>query len=183
MRGRILYVGCDARLAAFLSTCVDGSFSLRQIPPSRYRGEGADLLLWDLDDAPKSGQIPAGTPVRTVGYGTGCDVVRPFLFSDVSRLFDPAPAPTSPVLSGVSRELFSGDETVNLSPLEYDLLKTLFDAGEDPVESGKLQSLRTPPLSLRALTVALSTLRKKLAGPTAPIRIESVRGKGYKLQF
>ena len=183
MRGRVLYVGCDASLAAYLNACAGGSFSLRQIVPARYRGEGADLLLWDLDDAPLSPEIPKGTPLKTVGYGKGCDVVRPFLFSDVGRLFGPDPAPTVPVLSGVSRELYSEGETVKLSPLEYDLLKVLFDAGEDPVEPGKLQSLRTPPLSLRALTVALSTLRGKLAGSSVPLRIESVRGRGYKLQF
>ena len=129
MRGRVLYVGRDPDLPAFLSAYGTGGFRVTVLTPQKYRGERADLLLWDLDAAPLPPELPDGVRVVTVGYRGDAELVRPFPFSDFESLLDPDPAKGGVVLSPVGRELFVGDSSVRLSPLEYDLYAALFAVG------------------------------------------------------
>ncbi|MBP5610628.1 MAG: winged helix-turn-helix transcriptional regulator [Clostridia bacterium] len=181
MRGRVLYVGRDPDLPAFLSSYGTGSFSVASLTPEGYRGEAADLLLWDLDDAPESPAIPASTRVVTVGYRAGATLVRPFPFADFEALLDPAGESGSLVLSDAGRELFSGAARVKLSPLEYDLCRALVDADGAVVPSARLARVGGRELSPRALCVAISSLRAKLKRLPVPPRVEAGRGEGYRL--
>lgn len=181
MRGKVLYVGRDPILPAFLSAYGTGSFSVFALAPEKYRGEAADLLLWDLDAAPLPNAIPAGTRVATVGYGSDADLARPFLFSEFEALLDPERgSPPSTVLSSAGRDLFSGNARVRLSPLEYDLFAAL-SAAEGAVPTELLCGVGGRRLSPHALGVALSSLRKKLDRLPAPPEIKAERREGYRL--
>ena len=180
MRGRVLYVGLDPDLPAFLTAYGTGGFRVTSVAPSKYRGERADLLLWDLDAAPLSVELPEGTRVVTVGYREDADLTRPFPFCDFEALLDPAEGKGEPVLSGAGRELFSGGASVKLSPLEYDLLSALLAAGAT-VAASELATVGGRDLTPHALGVALSSLRKKLDRLPAPPRIAAERGNGYRL--
>ena len=90
MIGRVLYVGRDPDLPAFLSLYGSGSFQVTAILPEKYRGEAADLLLWDLDCAPLPTDLPAGGRVVTVGYRADASLPRPFPYSDFETLLAPA---------------------------------------------------------------------------------------------
>ena len=181
MRGRVLYVGRDPDLPAFLAAYGTGSFSVSALTPEGYRGEAADLLLWDLDDAPQSDAIPAGARVVTVGYRAGATLSRPFLYSDLEALLDPAGKTGTLVLSDAGRDLFSGAARVKLSPLEYDLCRALIDADGAVVPGADLARVGGRELSPRALCVAISSLRAKLKRLPVPPRIEAGRGEGYRL--
>ena len=181
MRGKVIYVGRDPDLPAFLSEWGTGGFSVASVLPEKYRGEAADLLLWDLDAAPKSPLIPSGTPVTTVGYGEGADLVRPFSFDGFEKLLDPSSAVEETVLSPVGRVLYSHGGKIRLSSLEYDLFRVLSDAVNETVSVDVLSKAGGRDLSPRALCVAISTLRRKLDRLPFPPRIRSVRGVGYRL--
>ena len=181
MRGRVLYVGRDPDLPAFLSAYGTGGFSVSALTPEGYRGEAADLLLWDLDDAPQSPAIPASVRVVTVGYRPGATLSRPFLFSDFEALLDPAEGRGDLVLSDAGRDLFSGQTRVKLSPLEYDLCRALFAADGAVVPTERLSRVGGRELSPRALCVAISSLRTKLKRLPVPPRVEAGRGEGYRL--
>ena len=181
MRGRVLYVGRDPDLPAFLSAYGTGSFSLSALSPGEYRGEAADLLLWDLDAAPPPSAVPLGTRLVTVGYGEGADLSRPFAYDEFDALLDPMPTTGKLVLSPTSRDLFSGASHVRLSPLEYDLCRLLFDADGETVPAARLQSVGGRDLSPHALGVAICALRRKLDRLPFPPRIVSGRKEGYRL--
>ena len=180
MRGRVLYVGLDPDLPAFLSAYGTGGFRVTALTPRKYRGERADLLLWDLDAAPLPEKLPEGVRVVTVGYREDADLSRPFPFADFESLLDPDPAAGGAVLSPVGRELFSGGSSVRLSPLEYDLFAALSEAGAT-VDTERLAKTGGRDLSPHALGVAISSLRKKLDRLPDPPRISAKRGKGYRL--
>ena len=180
MRGRVLYVGLDPDLPAFLSAYGTGGFRVSTLAPSKYRGERADLLLWDLDAAPLPPELPDGVRVVTVGYREDAQLIRPFPFSDFESMLDPTPRGGELVLSGAGRELFSGGASVRLSPLEYDLLTALFDA-EATVPAERLGKVGGRDLSPHALGVAISSLREKLGNLPDPPRILAKRGCGYRL--
>ena len=180
MRGRVLYVGRDPDLPAFLSAYGTGGFRVTVLTPQKYRGERADLLLWDLDAAPLPPELPDGVRVVTVGYRGDAELVRPFPFSDFESLLDPDPAKGGAVLSPVGRELFVGDSSVRLSPLEYDLYAELFAAGPT-VPAERLAKVGGRDLSSHALGVAIFSLRKKLESLPDPPRVQAERGKGYRL--
>ena len=180
MRGRVLYVGPDPDLPAFLAAYGTGSFRVTSLAPTKYRGERADLLLWDLDASPLPAELPDGVRVVTVGYREDADLVRPFPFSKFESLLDPTPGGGGFVLSDVWRELFSGGVSVRLSPLEYDLLTALTDAAAT-VPAERLAKVGGRDLSPHALGVAIFSLRKKLDRLPDPPRIRSERGRGYRL--
>lgn len=181
VRGRVFYVGCDPDLPAFLSAYGTGSFSVVSVTPGEYRGEAADLLLWDLDAAPIPSAIPFGTRLVTVGYGEGAELSRPFAFDEFDALLDPAPTVGKLVLSSASRDLHSGSAHVRLSPLEYDLCRTLLDAEGETVPADRLQSVGGRDLSPHALGVAICSLRRKLDRLPVPPRVVSGRKEGYRL--
>ena len=181
MRGRVLYVGLDPDLPAFLSAYGTGSFSVFAVSPDAYRGEAADLLLWDLDAAPPPSVTPFGTRLVTVGYREGADLARPFDFGAFDAFLDPRPTAGKLALSSASRDLFAGDARVRLSPLEYDLCRLLLDAGGETVPAARLQSVGERNLSPHALGVAISSLRRKLDRLPVPPRIVSGRKEGYRL--
>lgn len=183
MRGKVLYVGRDPDLPAFLSEWGTGGFSVASVLPEKYRGEAVDLLLWDLDAAPLSPLIPSGVRVTTVGYGDGADLVRPFSFDGFETLLDPSSSVENTVLSPVGRVLYSYGGEVRLSSLEYDLLRALLDAAGEIVAADRLSRVGERDLSPRALCVAISTLRKKLERLPFPPRILSTRGVGYRLSL
>ena len=180
MCGKVIYVGCDPDLPAFLSAYGTGGFQITAFTPGKYRREAADLLLWDLDAAPLPSDLPAGTRVVTVGYRGDADLTRPFPFSDFESLLDPDPGKGGAVLSPVGRELFAGDRSVRLSPLEYDLYAELF-AASSTVPAERLAKVGGRDLSSHALGVAISSLRKKLDRLPDPPRVQAERGKGYRL--
>ncbi|MBO4283931.1 MAG: winged helix-turn-helix transcriptional regulator [Clostridia bacterium] len=181
MRGRVLYVGRDPDLPAFLSAYGTGSFSVACVTPEEYRGEAADLLLWDLDAAPTPSVIPSGTRCLTVGYREDADLSRPFAFDKFDALLDPTPRAGKPVLSSSSRELYAGAARVRLSPLEYDICRVLLDADGETVPAARLQSVGGRNLSSHALGVAISALRRKLDRLPFPPRIAAERKEGYRL--
>ena len=181
MRGRVLYVGLDPDLPAFLSAYGTGSFSVFSVSPGEYRGEAADLLIWDLDAAPIPAAIPFGTRCLTTGYREDADLIRPFAFSEIDALLDPTPPAGRPVLSSASRELFAGDARVRLSPLEYDLCRVLLDADGQTVPTARLQKVGGRDLTPHALGVAISSLRRKLDRLPFPPRIVAGRNEGYRL--
>lgn len=181
MRGKVLYVGLDPDLPAFLSSHGTGGFQVTSIPPHKYRAEAADLLLWDLDASPLPAALPAGGRILTVGYTDGADLVRPFLFSEVESLLDPSPDAADAVLSEVGRDLFAGGVRVRLSPLEYDLYATLSDADGATVPAARLRTVGGRALSPHALGVALSSLRRKLDRLPNPPGIRAERNEGYRL--
>ncbi|MBR5044459.1 MAG: winged helix-turn-helix transcriptional regulator [Clostridia bacterium] len=180
MRGRVLYVGLDPDLPAFLSAWGTGGFRVSTLNPTKYKGERADLLLWDLDASPLPAELPDGVRVVTVGYREDADLVRPFPFSEFESLLDPDPAKGGPVPSPVGRELFAGGVSVRLSPLEYDLFTALSDAAAT-VPAERLARVGGRDLSPHALGVAIFSLRKKLDRLPDPPRIRSERGSGYRL--
>ena len=180
MRGRVLYVGLDPDLPAFLSAYGTGGFRVTVLTPQKYRGERADLLLWDLDAAPLPTEFPEGVRVVTVGYRGDADLSRPFPFSDFESLLDPDPGKGGAVLSPVGRELFAGDSSVRLSPLEFDLYAELL-AASSTVPAQRLAKVGGRDLSSHALGVAISSLRKKLDRLPGPPRVQAERGKGYRL--
>lgn len=180
MRGRVLYVGRDPDLPAFLSLYGSGSFQVTAILPEKYRGEAADLLLWDVDCAPLPSDLPAAGRVATVGYRADAFLPRPFLYADFEALLDPAGGAAQTVLSSVGRDLYSGSSRVRLSALEYDLYALLSGAAAI-VPTEALLRVGGRNLTPHALGVALSSLRKKLDRlPNAP-SIRAVRGEGYRL--
>lgn len=181
MRGKVICVGCDPDLSAFLSAYGTGGFQITTLVPGRYRGEAADLLLWDIDAAPLPTVLPVGTRVVTVGYREGADLRRPFLFSDFEKILDPEPGTGAPVLSDAGRDLFCGGVCVRLSPLEYDLYATLSDAAGTTVSAARLRTVGGRVLTPHALGVALSALRRKLDRLPDPPVIRSDRGEGYRL--
>ena len=179
MTGRVLYVGYDTDLPDFLEKNGSGAFSVASTTPERYAGEPADLLLWDFDAAPPP---PAGgTRIVTVGYGEGAELSRPFDFSSFEKLLDPSRSSDAVALSSVGRELFVSGDGIRLSPLEYDLCRALLDADGEAVPTALLRTLGGRNLSLHALSVALSSLREKLARLPVPPRIEAKRNAGYRL--
>ena len=181
MRGRVLYVGRDPDLPAFLSAYGTGGFSIAAVLPEKYRGEAADLLLWDLDAAPLPPAIPGGTRCLTVGYGEGADLLRPFSFSEFETLLDPTPAPDGLVLSYATRDLYSGGARVRLSPLEYDLYAALLAAEGETVPTAVLRTVGGRGLTPHALCVTIASLRRKLDRLPAPPRVASDRTEGYRL--
>lgn len=181
MRGKVIYIGCDPDLPAFLSAYGTGGFQVTALTPGKYRGEAADLLLWDLDAAPLPTDLPAGVRVVTVGYRADADFCRPFLFSDFEKVLDPEPGTGAPVLSDAGRDLFCGNAHVRLSPLEYDLYTTLSDAAGTTVTAARLRTVGGRDLSPHALGVALSALRRKLDRLPDPPVIRADRGEGYRL--
>ena len=180
MRGKVLYVGRDPDLPAFLAAYGTGGFQVTAVPPEKYRGEAADLLLWDIDCAPLPPAAPDGARVVTVGYGDGSELSRPFLFTEFESLLDPTGDGAKTVLSGTGRALFSGGKSVRLSPLEYDVYAALSDA-QTTVPTERLRRVGGRDLSPHALGVAISSLRKKLARLSAPPVVRAVRGEGYRL--
>ena len=182
MRGKVIYVGSDPDLPAFLSAYGTGGFQVTALTPGKYRREAADLLLWDLDAAPLPSDLPAGTRVVTVGYRGDADLCRPFLFSDFEKILDPDAVTGAPVLSDAGRDLFCGGARVRLSPLEYDLYATLSGAAGTTVAAAALCKVGGRDLTLHALGVALSALRKKLERLPDPPVIRADRGEGYRLQ-
>ncbi len=166
MRGKVIYIGCDPDLSAFLSAYGTGGFQITTLVPGRYRGEAADLLLWDIDAAPLPTVLPVGTRVVTVGYREGADLRRPFLFSDFEKILDPEPGTGAPV---------------RLSPLDYDLYATLSDSAGTTVSAARLRTVGGRVLTPHALGVALSALRRKLDRLPDPPVIRSDRGEGYRL--
>lgn len=181
MRGRVLYVGLDPDLPAFLSAYGTGGFSVSSVAPTGYRGEAADLLIWDTDAAPLSAAIPAGTRIVTVGYRGDADLVRPFLFSDFETVLDPEKKKETVVLSSSGRELFCGDVRIRLSPLAYDLFRALRDAAGAIVPTAALCRIGGRELSPHALGAAICALRRKLERLPVFLRIRSERGEGYRL--
>ena len=181
MRGKILYVGRDPDLPAFLLAFGTGGFSVSSVLPEKYRGEAADLLLWDVDAAPQSPAIPSGTRVTTVGYREGADLLRPFRFDEFEKLLDPSQASGGTVLSSVGRILYCRGGEVRLSSLEYDLTRVLLDAEGETVPTDRLTTVGGRALSARSLAVAVSALRQKLSRLPVPPRILSARGVGYRL--
>ena len=180
MRGRVIYVGRDPDLPAFLSSFGTGAFQVTATATEKYRGEAADLLLWDLDCAPLPSPLPFAGRVVTVGYGEGADLARPFLYSDFEALLDPAGGGAQTVLSAVGRDLFVGNRRVRLSALEYDLFSLLSDT-DATVPTETLRRAGGRDLTPHALGVALSALRKKLDRLPASPQIRAERGEGYRL--
>lgn len=181
MRGRVLYVGRDPDLPAFLSAYGTGGFSVSAILPEKYKGEPADLLLWDLDAAPVPDRVPAKTRLLTVGYTEQAAFRRPFAYADFEAELDPVQTKDGRVLSTATRELFSGDARVRLSPLEYDLLSALLSAEGETVSAARLSRVGGRDLSPHALSVAIFSLRRKLDRLPDPPRVAAERGEGYRL--
>ena len=180
MRGRVLYVGRDPDLPAFLSLYGSGGFQVTATLPEKYRGEAADLLLWDLDCAPLPPNLPAAGRIVTVGYRVDADLPRPFLYADFEAFLDPAGGTAQTALSEVGRDLYSGSSRVRLSALEYDLYSLLSGAAAT-VPTAALRRVGGRNLSPHALGVAISSLRKKLDRLPASPSIRAVRGEGYRL--
>ena len=181
VRGRVIYVGRDPDLPAFLSAYGTGGFSVSAILPEKYKGEPADLLLWDLDAAPVPDIVPAKTRLLTVGYGEEAAFRRPFAYADFEAALDPAQTKDGRVLSTATREFFSGDYSVRLSPLEYDLLASLSAVEGETVPAARLSRVGGRDLSPHALSVAISSLRRKLDRLPDPPRVSAERGEGYRL--
>ncbi|MFT4745091.1 MAG: DNA-binding response OmpR family regulator [Nitriliruptoraceae bacterium] len=90
------------------------------------------------------------------------------------------------VLRLAARRVFVGDQELSLSTKEFDLLATLHaEAGTVRTRESLMDDVWDENWfgSTKTLDVTLGRLRQKLENTSAPVRIVSVRGVGFRLEL
>ncbi|MFJ2032249.1 response regulator transcription factor [Streptosporangium sp. NPDC087985] len=150
----------------------------------RAKGAGRVLMLT------AAGQIRD----RVDGLSLGADdyLVKPFAFTElvarIRALARRSPRAVAPLLERAGIRLDPGRRTVirdgrqvALNRKEFDVLRELLCAGGDLVSSGELRKSvwdEYAGAGTGVLRVTITSLRRKLG---APVAIENVPGKGYRL--
>jgi DNA-binding response OmpR family regulator len=162
---------------------------------------GIDVVAWARKNAKPTAIIMLTArdtpPDRIRGLDAGADdyLVKPFDFGELlARIRAVQRRPRgvdAPIitrgrveLDPVRRAVTVGDDLLNLTPTEYQILELLMRRSPAVVDRKSIAEHawqdETDPLASNAIDVQLSRLRAKLSA--AGIRIVTVRGAGYRLE-
>jgi DNA-binding response OmpR family regulator len=189
----------------------EGASVLRRVQEQHYDAVVLDLMLPDADGfslCRELRQRGMDTPVcmltardelddKLEGFDAGADdyLTKPFAVDElVARLrVLMRRVPRAPerfgfgdlTLDAGTREVHIAEQELLLTPREFDILECLMASAERPVSREDLieqvwQADRN--VTSNSVDVYVGYLRKKLAGAESRVRIEAVRGIGFKLR-